>query len=113
MSEDTKYYNDEQFERLVRSYDRRKDRGVAGLISRIFYFREAHKYLEPERFERFCERNYIRSNIWGYLHGRREDHRNDQRQPATSHSESNRVSGALRAFALDMNRPSHRRQCLA
>ena len=92
MSEDTKYYNDEQFERLVRSYDRRKDRGVAGLISRIFYFREAH---------------------WGYLHGRREDHRNDQRQPATSHSESNRVSGALRAFALDMNRPSHRRQCLA
>ena len=63
MSEDTKYYNDEQFERLVRSYDRRKDRGVAGLISRIFYFREAHKYLEPERFERFCERNYIRSNI--------------------------------------------------
>jgi hypothetical protein len=38
-----------------------------------------------------------------------------QRQPATSHSESNRVSGAyLRAFALDMNRPNHRRRrCLA
>ena len=38
-----------------------------------------------------------------------------QRQPATSHSELNRVSGAyLRAFALDMNRPSHRRRrCLA
>lgn len=63
MSDETTHYNDEEFERLVRAYDRQKTRGVNGLISRIATFREGHRYLEPEQFDRFCERNYIRSNI--------------------------------------------------
>jgi hypothetical protein len=63
MSDDVIYYDDGQFERLVRFYDKRKDRGVDGLISRILYFREAYEHLEPERFDRFCERIYIRGKI--------------------------------------------------
>jgi hypothetical protein len=63
MNENTIFYDDQQFEQLVRGYDRRKDRGVTGVIDRIAIFREAHNHLEPERFDRFCERGYIRSNI--------------------------------------------------
>jgi hypothetical protein len=60
---DTIFYNDQQFEQLMRGYDRRKDRGLTGLIDRIAIFREAHKNLEPERFQQFCERVYLRRNI--------------------------------------------------
>jgi hypothetical protein len=63
MAEDTIFYDDQQFEGLVRAFDRRQDRGVSGLVDRIAFFDEAHKHLEPERFHLFCERVYIRSDL--------------------------------------------------
>jgi hypothetical protein len=55
MTEDSRLFDDQEFERLVREFDRQKDRGVSGLVDRIRIFRDAHKSLEPERFDRFCE----------------------------------------------------------
>ena len=63
MTDDPTFDEDYQLEGLVRDYERQKDNGLAGLVGRIDIFREAHKYLEPERFDRFCERVHLRERI--------------------------------------------------
>ena len=63
MTDDPTFHEDYHIEGLVRDYERQKDYGLAGLTARIDIFREAHKYLEPERFDRFCERVHLRKRI--------------------------------------------------
>jgi hypothetical protein len=63
MTENTTFHEDRKFERLLREYDRQKAGGLSGLADRIAIFREAHKYLESERFDRFCERVHLRERI--------------------------------------------------
>ena len=56
-------YDDQEFEQLADEYDRQKDRGLNGFVDRIRIFRKAHKYLKPERFDRFCERVDLSNRI--------------------------------------------------
>jgi hypothetical protein len=63
MTDDPTFHEDYQVQGLVRDYERQKDDGLAGLVGRIYIFREAHKSLAPERFYRFCERVHLHERI--------------------------------------------------
>ena len=63
MTDDPPLHEDYHIEGLVRDYERQKDCGLAGLISRIDIYREAQKCLERERFDRFCGRVHVRGRI--------------------------------------------------